>query len=139
MNRRKTEQGSGITHPVDIKPFGKRLRLTVNGETIAGSKRTLLLNEHPHHAPVFYFPRDDVRMILLQRSNHQTHCALKGDANYWSLKVKKHCEENIAWSYEAPYYQVDDIKGHLAFYLGRVDAIYVNGVAIRSVHELGNF
>jgi uncharacterized protein (DUF427 family) len=52
-----------------------------------------------------------------------THCPYKGDAVYWSIRSGPRTVENAVWSYEAPYDDVAPIKGFLAFYPDRVDAI----------------
>ena len=44
-------------------------------------------------------------------------------AAYWSIRSGPRTVENAVWSYESPYDRVAPIKGHLAFYSDRVDAI----------------
>lgn len=61
----------------------KRVRAEFAGETIADSRHVNMLFE-TGELPVYYFPRDDVRMNLLQLAGHATHCPFKGDAAYWS-------------------------------------------------------
>jgi uncharacterized protein (DUF427 family) len=68
-------------------------------------------------------PRADADMTLLARTMHSTHCPYKGDAAYYSVVVDGRTSENAAWTYEAPYAAVLQIKDHLAFYPSRVDAI----------------
>ena len=46
---------------------------------------------------VFYFPRDDVRMELLVKTELRTHCPFKGDASYWTLTAGDASVENGAW------------------------------------------
>src|SRR3546814_6913204 len=52
------------------------------------------------HGPVYYFPREDVRMDLLARTDHRTRCPYKGDASYWTLRAGDRRIENAVWSYE---------------------------------------
>ncbi len=47
----------------------------------------------------------------------------KGDAGYYSIRGGR---ENAVWTYEDPCPLVEAIRGHLAFYPDRVDAIEVN-------------
>jgi uncharacterized protein (DUF427 family) len=68
---------------------------------------------------VFYIPRADADMALLERTTHETYCPYKGDASYFSLRGAKN-GANAVWSYEAPYDAVAAIKDHLAFYPDRV-------------------
>ena len=101
----------------------KRVRVEFNGAAVADSTRALVLHE-TRHAPVFYLPREDVRIDLFERTNHTTHCPFKGDANYWTLRSGDAVSENAAWSYDDPYDDAAPLRGHLAFYPERVGAIY---------------
>ena len=101
----------------------RRAWVEFNCEAVADSSRALVLHE-TRHAPVVYFPREDVRLELFQRTANTTHCPFKGDASYWTLKVGGAVSENAAWSYEDPYDDATAIREYLAFYPNRVGAIY---------------
>ena len=101
----------------------KRARVEFNGVAVADSTRALVLHE-TRHSPVFYFPREDVRLELFQKTALTTHCPFKGDASYWTLRVGDERSEDAAWSYDDPYDDALPIRGHFAFYPGRVGAIY---------------
>ncbi len=73
----------------------KRMHVVFNGETIADSTRTLVLFE-TRHADVHYFPRADVCMDFLRRTDHHTYCPYKGNAAYWSIEVGGETVENAA-------------------------------------------
>ena len=103
-----------------LEPNPKRVRVITNGKTVADSLCTLLLLELGHH-PVHYFPREDVRTDLLERTEHKSHCPYKGDASYWRLTIGNRAIENAAWSYEQPIAGMERITGQLAFYWDRVD------------------
>ncbi len=68
--------------------------------------------------PVIYFPRADIAMAFLDRSDKVTHCPHKGDATHFSIVNKSSTTENAVWSYEEPIPAVAEIKGYLAFYTG---------------------
>jgi uncharacterized protein (DUF427 family) len=104
------------------RPAGRRVQVTLNGEVLADSRNAIEMREGTH-APVYYLPRADVRMARFERSNHVTHCPFKGDATHYSLAGGP---QNLAWSYEKPYDEMQDILGHVAFYPKRVDAISVS-------------
>jgi uncharacterized protein (DUF427 family) len=91
-----------------------------NGKTIADSLCAGLMLE-AGHMPVYYFPREDVRMELLEPSDHRTRCPYKGEASYWSVMAGRGRAENAAWSYEEPLAGMAQIKGWLAFYWDKVD------------------
>ncbi|MGE5147876.1 MAG: DUF427 domain-containing protein [Candidatus Eiseniibacteriota bacterium] len=107
-------------HSVTFEPSPKRVRVMVNGKTVADSLNALLLFETGHQ-PVYYFPRQDVRADILKRTDHRTHCPFKGDASYWTLAVGDRQVENAVWGYEQPIEAATPIKGYLAFYWDRVD------------------
>ncbi|MCO0638139.1 DUF427 domain-containing protein, partial [Lutimaribacter sp. EGI FJ00014] len=101
--------------PIRFEPSPKRIRAIIDGETIADSLKAVLLLEKGH-LPVYYFPRDDVRLDLLERSGHSTHCPHKGDASYWHAKAGDSFIENAAWGYEEPIPESRPIEGYIAFY-----------------------
>jgi uncharacterized protein (DUF427 family) len=55
-------------------------------------------------------------------TEHQTHCPFKGDASYFSIGKET---KDAVWSYETPKDDMQAIKGLLAFYPNKVDAIEV--------------
>jgi len=112
----------GPDHPITIASNPRRVRVTFNGRVVAETRRALTLREASYPA-VQYIPRADIDMTLLERTAHASHCPYKGDASYFSLTVDGRVSENAAWSYEAPYPAMVEIKEFLAFYPSRVKAI----------------
>jgi uncharacterized protein (DUF427 family) len=112
----------GPNHPIAIAANAKRVIVTVAGRTVADSRKALTMREGSH-PPVHYIPRQDVDMTLLQRTDHASYCAYKGDCSYFSIPAGGERAVNAVWSYEAPFEAVAAIKDHLAFYPDRVDAI----------------
>jgi uncharacterized protein (DUF427 family) len=108
------------TYAVSIEPCRKRVRAVFSGNTIADTVDSMLLLE-TGHAPVYYFPRRDVRMDLLERSGHCTRCPYKGEASYWTLAVGGRSEANAVWGYERPLPRAARIGGLLAFYWDKID------------------
>src|SRR5258707_11472503 len=104
-------------HRIVTKPAGQRVQVKLNGQLIADSRDALLLEEGTY-APVYYFPRKDVKMDRLLRSSHSTHCPFKGDASYYSFKDGA---ENAVWTYEQPFDEMLAIKELLAFYPDKVE------------------
>lgn len=118
--RRESGYAKHPDYDVHFERSPKRVRVQFNGETIADSTRVELLFE-TRHIPVYYFPRADVRMDLLRRTEHSTHCPFKGDASYWSVAVGDREAENAVWSYEDPYPETGEIRDYVAFYWNRMD------------------
>jgi uncharacterized protein (DUF427 family) len=112
----------GADHPITIEPNPRRVVVTVAGHVIADTREALTLREASYPA-VQYIPRRDVDMSLLSRTEHSTYCPYKGDCAYYSIPTGAERSVNSVWTYEAPFAAVTAIKGHLAFYPNRVDAI----------------
>jgi len=112
----------GPDHPITVTPNPHRVRVVLGGFIIAETTRSQTLKE-ASFPPVHYIPRDDVRMDLLERTDHRTHCPYKGDASYYTATGGGLSRPNAVWSYEDPYPAVRAIAGHLAFYPNKVDAI----------------
>ena len=77
-----------------LEPTPKRIRVVVGGETIADSRRAMLLHESGHQ-PIYYFPPEDVRSDVLEPSDRHTHCPKKGDASYHTIRVGPNVVEGI--------------------------------------------
>jgi uncharacterized protein (DUF427 family) len=105
---------------ITLVPTEKRVRVAAGDVTVADSAGTLLLLETGHR-PVYYFPRADVRMDLMEATSHRTRCPYKGDASYFSLKADGRTVDNAVWSYEQPIEGMEPIAQRLAFYWGKVD------------------
>jgi uncharacterized protein (DUF427 family) len=110
-------------HTLYFEDSPRRVRVMFGGETIADSKRAKLLHE-TGHLPIYYFPEEDVRMDLLEESDHTTYCPFKGDASYWSVRVGDNVSENAVWSYPDPIDSAPPLAGYLAFYWSKMDAWY---------------
>lgn len=102
-------------HRVTAAPEPARLRVTLDGETLADSAHAIALSESGYGV-VHYFPKADVRMDRLAATTHSSYCPFKGTASYWSLASL----ENVVWAYEAPYDEVASIGGHVAFWLAKM-------------------
>ena len=113
-------------HKVSTEEVDRQVRIVFNDVTVADSNHPILLSE-ARLSSVYYFLRDDVRMDLLERTSHSTHCPHKGDAAYWSLTVGERTVENAVWSYEDPIEECAAIKGCLAFYVDRLGVTYDEG------------
>jgi uncharacterized protein (DUF427 family) len=114
----------GPDHPITISLTEGRVRVAVAGRTVAESAQALRLEEKGY-PPVYYLPRSDADMSLLVRTTHYTYCPYKGDCTYYNIPIGGSKSEYAVWTYEKPYEAVASIKGYLAFYPSRIDAIEV--------------
>jgi uncharacterized protein (DUF427 family) len=110
-------------HALYLEESPKRVRVVFGGETLADSRRAKLMHE-AGLLPVYYFPKEDVRMELLEESDHTTHCPFKGDASYWSVRVGERVAEDAVWGYPEPIDSCPPIAGLVAFYWNRMDEWY---------------
>src|SRR5205085_9899262 len=110
-------------YEIRFEPSRRRVRVEFNGAWVADSERALVLYE-TRRPPAYYFPRDDVALELLHKTEQVTHCPFRGNATYWTLRTNGAVTENAAWSYEEPYEEAAPIKAHVSFDPERVSAIY---------------
>ena len=110
-------------HILYFEASPRRVRVVFGGETVADSRRVKLMHE-TRYLPVYYFPEEDVRMDLLETTDHTTRCPFKGDASYWSVRVGEKVAENAVWSYPEPIETAPPIAGYLAFYWPKMDYWY---------------
>ena len=67
---------------VDILPSSRRVRVEVDGVTVADSHNPRILFE-TGLPPRYYVPKTDVRLDLLDSHRHRDRCPYKGEAEYW--------------------------------------------------------
>ena len=111
-------------HRVLEEPVPQTLRVVVNGETVAESSNVVRVREDDH-PDRFYFPREDVHMNTLERTETTTECPFKGSAHYYSLNAGGLRFRDAVWTYEDPYEEHRNLAGRLAFYDDKISQIEV--------------
>jgi uncharacterized protein (DUF427 family) len=107
-------------HRVDVLDTSRHVRVVVNGEVVAETRRARVLFETG--LPLrWYIPQADVRADALLESDSQTVCAYKGFASYWSVQAGGTEEDDLVWFYPEPRHDAERIAGYLAFFNERVD------------------
>ncbi|MFI4965728.1 MAG: DUF427 domain-containing protein [Caulobacterales bacterium] len=119
----------GPDHPITIEPAANRWRAQFSGHVIADTDAALILRE-ASYPPVVYFPRADVAMAYMSRTDRTSHCPYKGDAAYYTLLMDGHFAENAVWTYEDPYPAMEAIGERLAFYPDQVEVYEVSEAAV---------
>jgi uncharacterized protein (DUF427 family) len=109
---------------IDILPSSRRVRIELDGVTVADSTHPSLLFETGLPTR-YYLPKVDVRMDLLTATDHATACPYKGTARYWTASVNGEDHVNIAWAYDYPLPESQRIGGMIAFYNEKAD-IYLD-------------
>ncbi len=89
------------------------------GAVLGESTRVQELSEGSYR-PVHYFPREDIAMAMLDRTDRTSSCPWKGQAGYFSIVTPDGRLDNAVWTYETPIPDCAAIAGHLAFYPDRV-------------------
>lgn len=112
-------------HRVDVLRSSRQVRVEVDGETVAESRRPLLLFETGLPSR-YYLPRSDVRLESLRPSDTVTRCPYKGITDYFSVEVGGKTHEDLAWSYPAPIPECPKIEQAICFHNEHVD-LYVDG------------
>ena len=112
--------------PPRVEPETRRVRIELGGETIADSTRALRVLETAS-PPTIYVPREDVREeALSDTTGHNTFCEWKGHADYHHVEAGGKRAEHAAWFYVEPRPGFEQLRDHVAFYAGRVDAAYLD-------------
>jgi uncharacterized protein (DUF427 family) len=107
---------------VDILASSRRVRVELDGVTLADSARPRILFE-TSLIPRYYVPLPDVRTDLLRRSETTSHCPYKGVASWWSVQVGAALHEDLAWTYQAPLPESQKVAGLVCFQDERVDMV----------------
>jgi uncharacterized protein (DUF427 family) len=100
------------------------------GQVIAETHRAWRVLE-TSHPPVYYIPPEDIRMEYLAETSYHTWCEWKGQASYFTLRLKGKRVRNAAWYYPSPAPAYKAIRGFVAFYPGKMDACYVDGEKVQ--------
>lgn len=89
---------------------GVEMKAIWNGMILAESDQTIEIEGNR------YFPPDSIRREYFENSNLHTTCVWKGEASYYSIRVRGALYENGAWYYPAPSEAAARIKNYVAFY-----------------------
>ena len=108
-------------HRIDIRRASRRLVVRDGDRVVADSPAPLVLYESGF-APRWYIPRADIVADALEPVEGQTFCPYKGLASYYNVGEAV----TAAWSYRAPFEEVERIADLVSFYPEKV-AITLDG------------
>ena len=109
-------------HKVQEKMLDQRLQVAVNGEVLADSRDVVEVDEDEMPRR-YYFPRSDVRMEKLERTETETKCPFKGTAHYFTVNAGGRKLSDAVWTYEDPFEEHLALKDRVAFYTDKVPEI----------------
>jgi len=117
-------ENSKNRHYAVIDEYNRKLTLKYQDEIVADSERALILKEvgKSVYDPVFYFPKEDIKVELEKEPQRKSFCPIKGDATYWNLKENP-TDDYFAWSYEESLPKTKKIEGYIAFNQANITVI----------------
>jgi uncharacterized protein (DUF427 family) len=115
--------------PPALETVRARLTVVLGGVTIADTRRGYRVLE-TSHPPNYYFPLDDVLDGALEPAKGASFCEWKGRAHYFTVRGGDRVAPEGAWGYADPNPAFAPIRGHVAFYAGRMDVCTVDGEVV---------
>ncbi len=97
-------------HRIDVYPTTSHVRLLLDGQVLAESRRASVLFE-TSLPPRYYLPEEDVRTDVLVPSDHKTRCAYKGSASYWHVRAGGKLHDDLVWTYREPQHDAEPVRG----------------------------
>ncbi len=111
--------------PPRLEPTSSRIRVVFNEITVADTTDAYRVLE-TSHPPVYYLPPKDILMEHLRPARGRSSCEWKGAASYYTVVAGERWAEKGAWYYPDPTGQFSEIRDHVAFFAGLMDACYVD-------------
>jgi uncharacterized protein (DUF427 family) len=139
---KKIEPGPGeesvwdYPRPPRVESVEKTVQVVFNGKVIAESSHSKRVLE-TSHPPVYYIPREDIKMNFLKEAPGTSYCEWKGRAEYFHVQVEESTAEKAAWCYPEPTGKFEEIRNDIAFYAEAMDACYVGDEKVKP--QEGNF
>ncbi len=116
--------------PPALEAVDRHVIVRLGNVLIAETRRPMRVLE-TSHPPTYYLPPKDVDAERVRPASGRSGCEWKGLASYWSVDDGQgRVEERSAWSYEEPFEDFADLRGHLSFYPARFDC-FVDGHRVR--------
>jgi len=122
--------------PPALEPCTRRVRIELGGVTVADSTAALRVLE-TSHPPTIYVPPADVAPRCLRPGTGRSLCEWKGIATYFDVAAGDRREPAAAWTYREPVEHFEQLRDHVAFYPGRMDACWLDEERVAS--QRGDF
>ncbi len=105
-----------------------------HGDTVIAASHNAKVMYETRLPPVVYIPLEDVKVTLLEDTEHRTFCPFKGTATYWNVKIGDTVIENGAWSYRNALPESKEIEGYVGFMPNVLTALEVDGDIVAGQH-----
>ncbi|SFK81119.1 Uncharacterized conserved protein, DUF427 family [Loktanella salsilacus] len=129
------ENVQSYPRPPALEPVPHRITIRFGGLLVADTTRALRVLE-THHAPSYYVPPDDIRAAL-RTAEGSSFCEWKGVARYLDVIAGGKTSMRAAWTYDRPTARFAALAGHLSFYAGLMDEVWVGD--LRVIPQQGDF
>ncbi len=86
-----------------------------SGGAVLGESTRVIEVTEGDKAPLQFFPRDDIAMAMLDKSDKTVVSESMGTATYFDIVNMSSVNKNAAWSLETPSDAYADVKDYLAF------------------------
>lgn len=106
-----------------LEDYPRHVRAVVDGETVAESKRPMLMIESGYEID-YYFPQADLDMSRLQSSGEKKTSGYKGTQVFYNLVLEDRIIENAAWIYPDTPQNRPDLSAYVAFDWHKIDHWY---------------
>ena len=114
--------------PPALVPCERRVRIEVDGVTIADSTRALRVLETSHPPTVYVPPEDFAQGVLAESRARSSLCEWKGRAAYLDVAGRP----AAGWTYRDPVRAYAALRDHVAVYPGRMDACWLDDERVQS-------
>jgi uncharacterized protein (DUF427 family) len=122
--------------PPRLEAVTEHLRVIYNDVVIADSNSVFRVLE-TSHPPCYYIPQNDIKMMYLTQTKHQSYCEFKGNAGYYTVTVGDKSTINAAWFYSQPSAGFEAIANYISFYANYMDSCYVGDEKVQP--QAGDF
>lgn len=125
-----TESVWDYPRPPRVEPTDEVVVITLGGEVVARSSRSLRVLE-TSHPPTYYVPAADFIDGALRPAEGASWCEWKGRADYYDLVGGGVVAPTAGWTYPDPVEAYSTLRDHVAVYPCRVDSCTVSGEQVR--------
>ncbi len=129
------ENVQSYPRPPALEPAPQRIAVRFGGVLVAETTCALRVLE-THHAPTYYLPPGDIHATLRPVQGN-SFCEWKGVARYLDVLAGSAVVPRAAWTYDRPTDRFAALAGHVAFYAGLMDEVWVGD--LRVVPQPGDF